>query len=94
MPLLKRLNQTLIGLFIFLLPWQTAYIFNSQNINGAKWQYGSGLIFVTEILLWLIAILQLACLIRTKNQEFKVKNSRFAITVAWWLLLARWSFWE
>jgi len=90
MPLLKRLNQTLIGLFIFLLPWQTAYIFNSQNINGVKWQYGSGLIFVTEILLWLIAVLQLACLIKTKNQEFKVKNSRFAITVAWWLLLA-WS---
>jgi hypothetical protein len=90
---LKRLNQVLIGLFIFLLPWQTAYIFDAKFIGGAKWQYGTGLIFATEILLWLIALLQLTIMIKVRkagDRELKINRSKLAVTISLWLLVA-WS---
>ena len=90
MTMLEKIKNYLLLLFFFLLPWQTVYIFDAKFIGGAKWQYGSGLIFATEILLWLIALWQLAIIIKTKNPVIKIKKSRLLVTVSLWLLLA-WS---
>lgn len=42
----------LLVLFLFLLPWQTIWIYQEQFINGFKWEYGTLGFYGTEILLW------------------------------------------
>ena len=53
----KEIIRWLLYLFVFILPWQTMWIFDEQFINGKKWQYGTGIIYATELVLWLAAIL-------------------------------------
>ncbi|MFA5047975.1 MAG: O-antigen ligase family protein [Patescibacteria group bacterium] len=53
----KKVIQKLLYLFVFLLPWQMMWIFDEQFINGRKWQYGTGVIYITELILWLAAII-------------------------------------
>ncbi|MFA5127382.1 MAG: O-antigen ligase family protein [Patescibacteria group bacterium] len=43
--------------FIFLLPWQTRWIYGSATLNNLPWEYGTLSFYGTEILLWLIVIL-------------------------------------
>jgi len=42
---------------IFLLPWQTRWIYGYATMNNLPWEYGTLSFFGTEILLWLIVIL-------------------------------------
>lgn len=44
-------------LFIFLLPWQTRWIFKDAIVNGAVWEYGRYSLYGTEILLLVLIIL-------------------------------------
>ena len=43
--------RTLLGLLLFLLPWQTIWITQERFLNGAKWQYGTQGFYATEFLL-------------------------------------------
>ncbi len=43
--------------FLFLLPWQTRWIYDPAFLNGDYWEYGTASFYGTEILLWLIVIL-------------------------------------
>lgn len=54
---LNKIIDWLIIIFLFLLPWQTRWIWQLGEINGAPWEYGTYSIYGTEILLWLIVIL-------------------------------------
>ncbi|MFH1291745.1 MAG: O-antigen ligase family protein [bacterium] len=54
---LTKITNYLVLLFLFLLPWQTRYIYQYGEINGQHWEYGTFSLFATEILLWLIVIL-------------------------------------
>lgn len=51
-----QLRIWLLGLFLFLLPWQTRWILFRAEIGGAVWEYGTLALYVTEILLWIIAL--------------------------------------
>jgi hypothetical protein len=42
---------------IFLLPWQTRWIYGYATMNDLPWEYGTLSFYGTEILLWLIVIL-------------------------------------
>jgi hypothetical protein len=42
---------------IFLLPWQTRWIYGYATMNNLPWEYGTLSFYGTEILLWLIVIL-------------------------------------
>ena len=44
-------------LFLFLLPWQTRWFYQSGSLNGGYWEYGTFSLYGTQILLWLIIIL-------------------------------------
>lgn len=93
MPGLKRLNQILLGLYLFFLPWQTVYIFDAKLIDGVKWQYGTGLLFATEILLWLIVMMHLIIIIKNKKSErqnFKLDRVKLVTVISLWFLIA-WS---
>lgn len=54
-------NWALGGLYllIFLLPWQTRWIFSSVQINGQPWEYGQLSLYATQLLLLAIVILTL-----------------------------------
>ncbi len=46
-------------LLLFLLPFQTRYIYQSAFIQNNFWEYGSRSIYATEILVWILMILAL-----------------------------------
>jgi len=54
---LSKIIDWLLVVFLFLLPWQTRWIWQQGEINGAPWEYGTYSLYGTEILLWLIIIL-------------------------------------
>jgi O-antigen ligase len=39
---------------MFLLPWQTRWIYKSATLNGTDWEYGTLSIYITELLIALI----------------------------------------
>lgn len=54
---LKQIIIWLLYLFIFLLPFQTRWIFQQGFLNNQKWEYATRSIYATELLLGLILIL-------------------------------------
>ena len=54
---IQKIYHTLILLFLFLLPWQTRYIWQGGMLNEGHWEYGTFSIYATEILLWVILVL-------------------------------------
>ncbi len=54
---MRAISSWLFFTFLFLLPWQTRWIWQQGEINGAPWEYGTFSIYGTEILLWLAIIL-------------------------------------
>lgn len=79
---LKSTIQWLIYLLIFLIPWQTRWVYESRKLNGYFWEYGSSSLYVTEIL---IGFIMLLCIIYTvgliKSKKQKPKQNLHA-----WLL--------
>jgi hypothetical protein len=55
--MISRLWKILLGVYIFLLPWQTRWIYGPRYVNGSFWEYGSSSWYATEIVLWLAIIL-------------------------------------
>ena len=54
---LKKIHNFLLLAFLFLLPWQTRYIWHYGELNSGFWEYGTFSIYATEIFLWSILIL-------------------------------------
>lgn len=54
---LEKIIQFLTYLFLFVLPWQTIWIYRESFLNGMKWEYGTLGFYGTEILLWVIVVL-------------------------------------
>ncbi len=54
---LKKIFRWLMFVFLFLLPWQTRWIYDPAYLNGGFFEYGSGSLYATEILLWIILII-------------------------------------
>ena len=55
--MLHKIYNLLLLAFLFLLPWQTRYIWHYGELNKGYWEYGTFSIYGTEILLWIILIL-------------------------------------
>ncbi len=55
--ILKKVQDWTLLAFLFLLPWQTRYIWQYGDLNGGYWEYGTGSLYATEILLWVVLIL-------------------------------------
>jgi hypothetical protein len=54
--MLNKITNYLILVFLFLLPWQTRWIYGTATLNGRAWEYGTLSFYGIEILLWLIII--------------------------------------
>lgn len=62
----------LIAIFLFLLPWQTRWIYDPAFINNNFWEYGTKSLYGTELLLWFIFGLVLVQKI-IRKQWLKIK---------------------
>lgn len=65
--LLQKLIACGLYLFIFLLPWQTRWIWQEGVLKGGRWEYGMMSLYGTDILLLVILVLSLA--IPTKGHK-------------------------
>ena len=93
---LKNILDFLLCLFLFLLPWQTAWLWREMTLNGAKWQYGTLAIYGTEILLWIIFIFQLFIWLKERKLKINIDDFQninhqriFFVFLVW--LLVFWS---
>jgi O-antigen ligase len=83
--------EILLLLYVFLLPWSTVFIFSEKFLNGVKWEPTTGVIYATEILLWLIFLAFLIKSIRNFSlKRLSLKNleqTKVLIVVSVWLLV-------
>lgn len=70
---LQNILQSILGLFLFIFPWQTVWIYKEYFLNGVKWQYGTLGFYGSEIVLW-IAVLLFMVWFWKKNKEQGTKN--------------------
>lgn len=56
--------------FLFLLPWQTRYIWEAGTLAGQYWEYVSYSLYATELLLWAIILLFFALLVRDRQNWY------------------------
>ena len=87
---LSKTIERLFYLFLFLLPWQTMWIWHVGLLNADKWEYGTFILYGTELLLWLIIVLQLGVWIKSKRiglMDLKLSSSKSKIVIGVWLLV-------
>lgn len=72
--MLSKITNYLILVFLFLLPWQTRWIYGEATLQGRAWEYGTLSFYGTEILLWLIVILTAVRLFGNKIFWFNLKE--------------------
>jgi len=93
---LIKIIEYLFYLFIFLLPWQTRFIYQQGVLNGNNWEYGTFSLYSTELLLGLI-FLGLIILFFAKVKSIKLNykiswlNILVLVFLAYSLLSLIWS---
>lgn len=90
---INNIINWLIAIFIFLLPWQTVYIFDEKFINGAKSQFLTGQLYATELILMIAIILYLINNLRLSRLRamlpfFNIRNKKHLFIASLWLLIA------
>ncbi len=83
--MLQKIFRLLLLLLFFVLPWQTRWIYAAADLNGGFWEYGSGSLYGTEILLWLILIVFFIDFFKNKKiiRSFFAKDA-FVLLIALW----------
>jgi hypothetical protein len=66
--------------FLSLIPWQTIFILEEQFINGAKWEYGTLGIYITEIIGWLAVLLFMVWYVLKLRYKFQISNFKFRMS--------------
>ncbi|MBU1036542.1 O-antigen ligase family protein [Patescibacteria group bacterium] len=96
MKILDKLICYGLYLFVFLLPWQTRWIFKEASLNSVEWEYGRLSLYGSEILLIILLILAVVKWLlyyQKLNQQQRAKEikSEFSGLKLWLILLALWS---
>jgi len=76
--------QYLLYLFVFLLPWQTRWIFKDAMINGEVWEYGRMSLYALDVVFLLLLSCYLAILL--KRKFLKEKFSQIFIPYSLFLI--------
>jgi len=76
MKFLDKIIEYGLYLFVFLLPWQTRWIYQEATVNGGAWEYGRFSLYGTEILLILLLILMLARQLIIKSTKSQIPNPK------------------
>ena len=95
--MLTKIWRWLLVIYVFIIPWQTRWIYGPRLLNGGFWEYGSASMFGSEILLWAIIIIFFIDHLRRKttphlfgkfHYETHKKNLWLAIGMIFFLLLS------
>jgi len=68
--------------FIFLLPWQTHWLFEQKTLNKTGWEHGAMRIYGTEILLgiiFILAIIYFGLLLRKDKKILRLPRKAWAL---------------
>ena len=90
--MLQKIKKLLLQAFLFLLPFQIVYIVQDNFLNGAKWQYGTSVFYLTEMILWLAIIFFISdyfVLIKnkvTQRDRGWSKEKLFSVSILFFLL--------
>lgn len=78
---LTKIIEYLFYSFIFLLPWQTRWIWHQGILNNGYWEYGTFSLYGIDILLAIIFVLVVVSLFLRKDRKLKsiVFNSKAGI---------------
>ena len=76
-----KLQKLALLVFLFLLPWQTRWIFEEGMLSGGAWEYGTISVYVTEILIFAYLLFQ------SKYSAIQYKTSRVSEAVYWILII-------
>ncbi|MFZ1735534.1 MAG: hypothetical protein WAU31_01215, partial [Candidatus Moraniibacteriota bacterium] len=89
----ERVKNFLWYTFVFLLPWQTVWIFREVFVDGEKWQYATIGMYVSDIVLVAFAIFFYLCASRETWRELSrdVFVRIFVALLAWSLLSTFWA---
>ena len=72
MKLLKKTIEYIFYLFIFLLPWQTRWMWHLGELNKGHWEYGTMSLYGTDMIL--TVLLALGIIWYFKSQKWGVRN--------------------
>ncbi|MEK7653599.1 MAG: O-antigen ligase family protein [Patescibacteria group bacterium] len=78
---IKKTIEYLFYFFVFFLPWQTAWIWQEGILGGAKWEYGTMVVYGSEILLWLIILFWFVLSIKERKSKVKSQKSKVYIFI-------------
>ncbi len=73
----KKIIYTLLLVLLFLLPWQTRFMYSRAYVNGGLWEYGSQSWYATEILVWVIIVLSFFYSIRDTTIWERIKSPHY-----------------
>ncbi|MBP6859573.1 MAG: O-antigen ligase family protein [Candidatus Magasanikbacteria bacterium] len=85
---LKKIQDYLLMIFLFVLPWQTRYIWHYGELNQGYWEYGTYSIYGTEILLWIIVLIFFVCNFLKKEVWSAVLKKRNSFSLSFLLFVA------
>ncbi len=66
---IQKLVEYLFYFFVFLIPWQTRYIYKYLSLGGEIFEYGKLGLYLSELVLWLVIILAIVFLPRLKFKK-------------------------
>ena len=78
---IQKVCNYLFYIFVFLIPWQTRYIYNSITLNGDVFEYGKLSFYLSELILILLIICSVIYIKKVNAPKGKVSKSTSIIFV-------------
>lgn len=75
MKILDKITEYGFYLYVFLLPWQTRWIWRRGILNNGPWEYGTFSLYATEILFLIILVLAFIRLIGNRENRPQMNKS-------------------
>ncbi len=81
----RHCAELLLLLAIFLLPWQTRWIFHAETLTGYPYEYGSRSIYGVDIVIIAACIIGLLTWNAQNQARFRKYQTLFLSTITFWL---------
>lgn len=81
MNMIEKIKSISLPALLFLLPWQTRYIWHLGTLNNGSWEYGTYSVYAAELLLWFTAIVFAIDYFWIKKQQLPALRARLKIAL-------------
>lgn len=87
---LEKILEYGVYVWVFLLPWQIRYFYQAQ-LKGGTWEEGSLSIYVSELLLLVLLLINFIVWVKQTDKKFFVKKIKLDSPLWWLLIFVAWS---